>query len=357
MGWCGTILRISFYTIATLCAVLLYFHLECLRDREERDRDMFNDVYIPDQTDCLAELPYVKPSVKEVISFFGLETILIQSLPCSVTKLIAFIKLDILGHTPNDPKKNPAYEFKNVTVLDARKHNPGTFDETGFTLIELDKLPETTDWRMGTQDAHHFYKQMEPYIKKLYPQTKKMMWLNNVVRGGTKPLDQPPAPIPHLDFNQNDEEREKFYKDLEFPRNPSNPEKNEAGHLVGEFDTPEMKHRVMLGLWKPLSPEKICDRPLMVMDRRTFKEENQVAHHVHVNLLFMYLNTFNGLLSYHPDQKWFYYSMQTTKEVLIFHQYTKGHWHVNPHGAFKNKNCPKDTEARMSAELRVSLYW
>ena len=139
-------------------AVLLYFHLECLRDKEERDRDMFNDVYIPDQTDCLAELPYVKPSVKEVISFFGilcsgnsgydsnyiqwlgLETILIQSLPCSVTKLIAFIKLDILGHTPNDPKKNPSYEFKNVTVLDARKHNPGTFDETGFTLIELDKV-------------------------------------------------------------------------------------------------------------------------------------------------------------------------------------------------------------------------
>ena len=92
---------------------------------------------------------------------------------------------------------------------------------------------------------------------------------------------------------------------------------------MGEFDTPDLKHRIMLGLWKPLSPEKICDRPLMVMDRRTFKEENQVAHHVHVNLLFMYLNTFNGLLSYDPDQKWYYYSMQSTKEVLIFHQYSK----------------------------------
>ena len=51
--------------------MLLYFHLECLRDKEERDRDMFNDVYNPDQTDCLAELPYVKPSENEVIQFFG----------------------------------------------------------------------------------------------------------------------------------------------------------------------------------------------------------------------------------------------------------------------------------------------
>ena len=52
-------------------AVLLYFHLECLKDKEERDRDMFNDVYIPDQTDCLAELPYAKPAEKEVIQFIG----------------------------------------------------------------------------------------------------------------------------------------------------------------------------------------------------------------------------------------------------------------------------------------------
>ena len=70
----------------------------------------------------------------------GLETIFIQSLPCSVVKMIAFIKRDILGYASNDPKNNPAFEFRNVTVFDARKQSPGTFDETGFTLIELDKV-------------------------------------------------------------------------------------------------------------------------------------------------------------------------------------------------------------------------
>jgi len=182
MGCCETFLKICLYTITTLCAVLLYFHFECLADKEERDRDMFNDVYIPDQTDCIAEQPFVKISEKEVIQFIGLETIFIQSLPCSVVKMIAFIKQDMLGYVSDDPKNNPAFEFRNVTIFDARKQSPGTFDETGFTLIELDKLPETTDWSMGTQDAHHFHKQMEPHILKLYPQTKKMIWLNNVER-------------------------------------------------------------------------------------------------------------------------------------------------------------------------------
>ena len=58
-------------TCVVLSAVLLYFHFECLADKEERDRDMFNDVYIPDQTDCLAEQPFVKISEKEVIQFIG----------------------------------------------------------------------------------------------------------------------------------------------------------------------------------------------------------------------------------------------------------------------------------------------
>ena len=33
-------------------------------------------------------------------------------------------------------------DYENVTfdILDARKHNPGTFEQTGFTLIELDKV-------------------------------------------------------------------------------------------------------------------------------------------------------------------------------------------------------------------------
>ena len=31
-------------------------------------------------------------------------------------------------------------ENHTVTMLDARKHNPGTFSETGFTLVNLDEV-------------------------------------------------------------------------------------------------------------------------------------------------------------------------------------------------------------------------
>ena len=31
-------------------------------------------------------------------------------------------------------------ESLTVDILDARKHSPGTFSETGFTLISLDKV-------------------------------------------------------------------------------------------------------------------------------------------------------------------------------------------------------------------------
>ena len=31
-------------------------------------------------------------------------------------------------------------ENHTVTILDARKHNPGTFSETGFTLVKLDEV-------------------------------------------------------------------------------------------------------------------------------------------------------------------------------------------------------------------------
>ena len=59
------------------------------------------------------------------------------------------------------------------------------------------------------------------------------------------------------------------------------------------------------------------------MDARTFEPENQILYYLHLNFLFMTFDNLNGAISYNPNQKWYYYSRQTTKEVLVFHQYTK----------------------------------
>ena len=59
------------------------------------------------------------------------------------------------------------------------------------------------------------------------------------------------------------------------------------------------------------------------MDARTFNKENEIPNQIHINFIAMMLHNLNGNIIFDTVQKWYYYSMQTTKEVLVFHQYTK----------------------------------
>ena len=44
-------------------------------------------------------------------------------------------------------------------------------------------------------------------------------------------------------------------------------------------------------------------------------------------------------------------------ECLIRKSYFQDKFFANPHVAFENKNCPKDTEGRVSIEMRVALFF
>ena len=140
------------------------------------------------------------------------------------------------------------------------------------------------------------------------------------MRGGDQPGDQPRALGPHLDYHQDDEERNKFYE--KFPL-PSFSNRTEPHVLTGSLDTEKEKLGVMLGLWKPLYPKQVMDYPLAVMDASTFEPENQILYHLHMNLGVTTFNNLNGAISYNPAQKWYYFSKQSTTEVLVFHQYSK----------------------------------
>ena len=59
------------------------------------------------------------------------------------------------------------------------------------------------------------------------------------------------------------------------------------------------------------------------MDARTFKKENEVENRLHINFLAFVFHNLNGGIIFDTIQRWYYYSMQTTKEVLVFHQYSK----------------------------------
>ena len=59
------------------------------------------------------------------------------------------------------------------------------------------------------------------------------------------------------------------------------------------------------------------------MDARTFHPDNQIPMSYHMNFLFFTFHNLGGAISHSPEQKWYYYSMQSTSEVLVFHQYSK----------------------------------
>ena len=113
--------------------------------------------------------------------------ILTQFCPCAIIKMITKVRHTINGHGDLDQLK-PHSENRTVTILDARKHKPGTFSETGFTLVTLDEVwlmkyrsqksrfsfqePGTKNWRHGSQDIHLFQEMMNPHLMKMYPHTK-----------------------------------------------------------------------------------------------------------------------------------------------------------------------------------------
>ena len=138
MGCCGTFLKILLYTIVAFVAVLVYFHSECQKEEEEKARTKFNDEYLPDKTDCEAVLPFTKTEVDLFELYIGPEFILQAITPCAFIKLMIFIRHQLYGN--NMEIFDDKTESRTVSILDARKHDPGSFEQTGFTLIQLDEV-------------------------------------------------------------------------------------------------------------------------------------------------------------------------------------------------------------------------
>ena len=69
----------------------------------------------------------------------GPEFILTQFCPCAIVKMITKVRHIINGHADTD-QLQAHQENHTVTILDARKHKPGTFSETGFTIVTLDEV-------------------------------------------------------------------------------------------------------------------------------------------------------------------------------------------------------------------------
>lgn len=348
---CGGFLLSSGALLFSLLAVLASLQLECYRERDERVR---GQVFQPGLTEVV-DLPLCFCTQgRDQKKVAGIDSILESVTPCAVTRVMAY--LGIIEYEKCE-------DVHNVTIHDARKTQINGFHESGFTLIELEEDVQITDWRTNaaidkTAEINKFYQQMEPHLRKLYPETKRIKWTSNIVRGGDKLGDHPPLlGIPHLDFHPNNTERVIFHDSYPNPTSGGLIPEFETNLLMGSGDSAEDSLRVLLGVWKPLHPAAVCDLPLAVMDAATFQQEQLQRRFLHINFGVFTYHNLNGAISYSPSQNWAYYSFQTAKEVLIFHHYSKDRWMVNPHTSFSNRNCPPGTEARVSVEIRVALYY
>ena len=115
MGLCGQCLQLSLYTIVGLVAILMYFHLECQKEKAENLKDKFNPDFLPGEADChvspgftkkghdiemkMGESLMINPAKPKVGRFFGT--------PCMYS---IFLKLDFHPIT-NSKGKNSSIQM------------------------------------------------------------------------------------------------------------------------------------------------------------------------------------------------------------------------------------------------------
>lgn len=201
MGLCSFFFKTTGCVFVGVLAILAYFAFDCYSGRSHAVPECpFNDHFDREATD-LHNIP-IPFTTKGQVSHghLGLDFLGMQSEWCVLSKIVYLIS------AKTTHKTNP--KMQNVSFWDARKHKPGTFHETGFTLLKLEKMPETTDWDTSglhdpvNADVVKFHKQMDPHIRKLYPKVKRIHWMQNVVRGGYVG-SHPKAFYAHIDYHPN----------------------------------------------------------------------------------------------------------------------------------------------------------
>ena len=113
--------------------------------------------------------------------------------------------------------------------------------------------------------------------------------------------DQPKALGPHLDYHPNATARLQFHEEFGPPIWFTN--QSEANILMGNSDEHEsLEFKVLLGVWKPLNHNPICDFPLAVMDARTIDPSDICLVKNTINFLWMFkFKNLAGGIAFNPD--------------------------------------------------------
>ena len=83
---------------------------------------------------------------------------------------------------------DPSIKLASLILLFLRLKSSNPFP---VQLTSMFQDSKTKNWRLGSDDIHLFVEELEPHVRELYPDVKKIMMANYFVRGGSLTLDQP----------------------------------------------------------------------------------------------------------------------------------------------------------------------
>jgi len=156
------------------------------------------------------------------------------------TGFFRFFQTSKAGDIETADGKSDSVHGHSIDILDARRIPSVEFNfhTTGFELFKMPSPPATKDWLNSTHVAL-FTDVIENEVRRLYPQTKRVMWTNGQIRGGHT-LHRP-VYSPHL-YSQDLSALHEFNS-----RHPA--QTNDSLLLVGAFDTTGEELRKLIGVW------------------------------------------------------------------------------------------------------------
>jgi len=280
------------------------------------------------------QLTFTKKGVQEVY-WKGMPSCQGGPLSC-MSKCCAFLKLAT------------SMEKREVVIRDARLRELD-YETTGFTLCPLKSA--VTNWQAVTVPASEqqrlFSDELEQVIRKLHPDVTRVVFQAFLLRGGG---DNPPAANGlHLDMYPDMDRLQDFVRAGKVQESP-------ADDLGG------LELKMVLGLWMPREmTNPVHDFPFFFADASTFDAADVVAQKQDFYQLAggeqqRVRNLAASPPIFSPRQRWYYYSKQTTEELVIFRHLT------NPaggkacfHASFQQP-LPEGMDSRKSVETRAFLY-
>ena len=253
------------------------------------------------------------------------------------------------------PEENMRYDNLTVAIRNARSSNPpASIDREGFELVTHHTA--VSDLHDQAAILSVYYREVEQLVKQATAASAVVAFdwniRSSVVRGNesgvvVNEVDEEEAYVPEqvqppVRSAHND------YTDLSGPQR--------VRDVMGDSEARELlKHRfAIINVWKPINGP-VLQVPLAVCDARTISPGELVD----TDLVYADRTGEISMLTYNPNQRWYYVPEMRTEEAMLLKCYDSEHNRVRftAHSAFDDPTSAVDAPPRESIEIRTLVFF